>query len=59
MREVPNRLSEVTLELSLPSSKLPALDHQAFEQMKKRLLEQLPMLSSRGILHIVEGASIL
>ena len=55
MKNVSNALSEVTLELSLPSSRL---EHQAFEIMKRRILGQLPTLSSRGVLRIVEGKTV-
>ena len=58
MKNVSNALNEVTLELSLPSSKSTTLEHQAFEIMKRRILGQLPTLSSRGVLRIVEGKPV-
>lgn len=58
MKEVSKQLTQVTLELSLQSSGVLVRDRQAFESMKERIHSQLPQLSSRDTLRIIEGASL-
>jgi len=59
MRDVASGLTDIELTLGLPSSRMPVLDHQAFEAMQKVIYKQLPLLTSRGVLRIVEGKTVL
>ncbi|TCD65446.1 hypothetical protein EIP91_002659 [Steccherinum ochraceum] len=55
IKDVSAQLTEVTLELALQSSRSPVLDRQTFAAVRQRVQKQLPLLTARGTLRLVEG----